>query len=69
MRVPSEVGVTTRRLDVQDVLDMELVELMELCEKLGIASDDFVADSEFQSAILDHMKRTRPFRTSFPVVR
>jgi hypothetical protein len=56
-----------RGVQVDDVLKMELLELMELCDKLDIASDSFVADSEFQSAILDKMKASRRFTTSFPV--
>lgn len=55
-----------RGVQVDDVLKMELLELMELCDKLDIASDSFVADSEFQSAILDKMKASRRFTTSFP---
>ena len=49
------------------MLKMELDELIELCEEMDIDSSEFVADSEFQSAILEVMKKTAQYERAKPV--
>lgn len=52
---------------VGEVLGMELVELMQVCDELGIDAEEFISEQQFQSAILEHMKGTARFVTSSPV--
>lgn len=54
-------------MSVEEVLKMELDELLDLCETMEIDSSDFVADSEFQSALLECMKERGQSNPSGPV--
>jgi hypothetical protein len=54
-------------LEASAVLKLELHELLDWCEKFEIDNSDFVADSEFQSALLEAIKQRGQHQPSPPV--
>jgi energy-coupling factor transporter ATP-binding protein EcfA2 len=53
-------------LEASAVLKLELHELLDWCEKFEIDNSDFVADSEFQSALLEAIKQRGQHQPSPP---
>ena len=49
------------------MLELELDGLLDWCEEFEIDSSDFVADSEFQSALLEAIKQRGQCQLSAPV--